>query len=284
MIAITGANGQLGQLVIHSLLQQTDAANIVALVRNPDNAGSLMALGIEVRQADYNQPQTLTAALAGVQQLLLISSSEVGQRVEQHQAVIDAASQAQVSLLVYTSILKADRNPMLLAQEHKITEQRIQQSGLPAVILRNGWYSENYTGNIVAVLNSGSVVGAAADGVFSTASRQDYAAAAAQVLLHPHSHIGQTYELAGDQGFTLAGYAAEIARQTADAVSYRNLEQAEYAALLQQFGLPQGFAAALADAEACAAEGWLADDSQTLSRLLGRPTTPLVDSVRQALS
>ena len=180
-------------------LQQTDAANIVALVRNPDNAGSLTALGIEVRQADYNQPQTLTAALTGVQQLLLISSSEVGQRVEQHQAVIDAASQAQV-------------------------------------------------------------------------------------LLHPHSHIGQTYELAGDQGFTLAGYAAEIARQTADAVSYRNLEQAEYAALLQQFGLPQGFAAALADAEACAAEGWLADDSQTLSRLLGRPTIPMADSVRQALS
>ena len=283
MIAITGANGQLGQLVIHSLLQKTAAANIVALVRNPDNAQALKDLGVEVRKADYNQPETLTKALAGVHKLLLISGSDVGQRVPQHTAVIEAAKAAGVELFAYTSILKADTNPMILAQEHKVTEELIQQSDLPAVILRNGWYSENYTQGIAAVLENNAVAGAAESGKLYTAARQDYAEAAAVVLTSDESQAGKVYELAGDAGFTLAEYAAEIAKQTGKDIQYHNMPEQDFTDLLVQVGLPHGFAAALADSEAQAAKGWLADDSRALTGLIGRATTPIKETIRQAI-
>ena len=283
MIAITGANGQLGQLVINSLLQKTAAADIVALVRNPDNAQALKDLGVEVRKADYNQPDTLTSALAGVHKLLLISGSEVGQRVPQHTAVIEAAKAAGVELFAYTSILKADTNPMILAQEHKVTEELIQQSGLPAVILRNGWYSENYTQSLPVVLETGAVADAASDGRFSTASRKDYAEAAAVVLTSSENHAGKTYELAGDQSFTLSDYAAEISRQSSKHIQYSNMAQQDFAELLVQVGLPEGFAAALADSGVQANKGWLEDNSGTLGRLIGRPTETLAEAVAAAL-
>ncbi|UTW47936.1 SDR family oxidoreductase [Bacterioplanoides sp. SCSIO 12839] len=283
MIAITGANGQLGQLVINSLLQKTAAADIVALVRNPDNAQALKDLGVEVRKADYNQPDTLTSALAGVHKLLLISGSEVGQRVPQHTAVIEAAKAAGVELFAYTSILKADTNPMVLAQEHKVTEELIQQSGLPAVILRNGWYSENYTQSLPVVLETGAVADAASDGRFSTASRKDYAEAAAVVLTSSENHAGKTYELAGDQSFTLSDYAAEISRQSGKHIQYSNMAQQDFAELLVQVGLPEGFAAALADSGVQASKGWLEDNSGTLGRLIDRPTETLAEAVAAAL-
>lgn len=282
MIAITGANGQLGRLVINSLLAKTAASEIIALVRNPDNADELKALGVEVRQADYNQPDTLATALAGVHKLLLISGSEVGQRVVQHQAVIDAAKEAGVELLAYTSILKAHSSPLILAEEHKATEALIEQSGLPAVILRNGWYSENYTQSIADVLQVGAVAGSAQQGVFNTATRQDYADAAA-VVLTSAGHAGKTYELAGDEGFTLAEYAAEISKQSGKHIQYSDMSGDAFAQLLVQVGLPEGFAAVLADAGVGASQGWLADDSQTLSRLIGRATTPIAESIKAAL-
>lgn len=283
MIAVTGANGQLGQHVIQSLLKTTPAANIVALVRDPAKAEHLKNLGVTVRTADYNQSATLSDALAGVTKLLLISGSEVGQRVPQHQAVIDAAKNANLELFVYTSILKADTSPLMLAQEHKETEARIKASGLPAVILRNGWYTENYTQSVPGILQAGAVAGAAAQGRFSTAARKDYAEAAAAVLTSEQSHVGQTYELAGDQSFTLAEFAAQIAEQSGKEVPYSNMPKEEFAALLVNIGLPEGFASALADAEDHASRGWLEDNSQTLSQLLGRNTTPLSKSISEAL-
>ncbi|MCV6589632.1 MAG: SDR family oxidoreductase [Marinobacterium sp.] len=284
MIGITGANGQLGRLVIKALLNTVPANEIVAAVRNPESADNLKALGVQVRKADYSQPDTLTTAFDGVSKLLLISSSEVGQRVPQHRAVIDAAKAAGVKLLAYTSILNADSSPMILAQEHKPTEALIAESAIPAVILRNGWYTENYTQSIAAVLEHGAVAGCAGEGRFSTAARADYAEAAAIVLTSTQSLAGNVYELAGDNSFTLAEYAAEIARQSGKAVGYHNMSETGFSEMLQGIGLPAGFAGALADAETGASNGWLENNNKTLSALLGRPTITLAESVKAALA
>ena len=284
MIAVTGANGQLGRLVISALLNNTRKDNIVALVRDPDNADELKRLGVEVRLADYDQHDTLRTAFKGVSKLLLISGNAVGHRVPQHQAVIEAAKEAGVSLFAYTSILKADTSPLALAEEHKLTEERIAQSGLPAVILRNGWYSENYIQNLQGVLQSGMVAGAAGNGKFHTAARADYAEAAARVLTSTASQVGKIYELAGDSGFTLSEYAQLISEKTGQKIPYTNMSQQAFQAMLTEVGVPEGFAHALADAEVCAAKGWLADDSATLSKLIDRPTTRLSDSLDAALN
>ena len=284
MIAVTGANGQLGQLVIAELLKRVSADQIIALVRSPEKADALKAQGVQVRKADYNQADTLATALQGVDKLLLISGSEVGQRAPQHQAIIDAAKEAKVSFLAYTSLLKADTSNMILAQEHKVTEQAITDSGIPATVLRNGWYNENYTGNIAAVIEHKAVVGAGGEGKITPASRLDYAEAAAVVLTDSQAHIGKVYELAGDQAFTQADYAAEIAKQTGQAITYQGLSESDYAAMLVQIGLPEGFAAVLADSDALMLEGALFDDSHTLSQLIGRPTTMIQDSIKTALA
>ncbi|GGX42738.1 SDR family oxidoreductase [Saccharospirillum salsuginis] len=284
MIGVTGATGQLGRLVIQHLLNRTEASNIVALVRNPDNAQGLREQGVTIREADYDRPETLSAALNGVSKLLLISSNAVGQRMPHHQAVIDAAKAEGVELLAYTSILKADRSPLILAQEHKETEEALQASGLPTVLLRNGWYTENYTQSLGGVLQAGMVAGAAGEGVLNTATRNDLAEAAARVLTSADSEAGRVYELSGDEGFTLADYAREIARQTDRSIEYRALSEQDFTQMLVQIGLPEGFASILADAEARAAEGWLSDSGNDLSRLLGRPTTSLSEAVRDALA
>lgn len=283
MIAVTGATGQLGRLVIQALLARTDASNIVALVRSPEKAKHFASLGVSVRQADYNQPETVRSALKGVKKLLLISSSAVGERVSHHQAVIEAAKHADLSLFAYTSILKADTSPMALAQEHSITEQMIKMANLPAVILRNGWYTENYSQSVDLAVHNGFVVGAAGQGRFYTASRADYAEAAAVVLTSTENQVGKVYELAGDTGFTLSEFAQEIAQQSGRAISYNNVTGEEYAALLIKMGLPEGFAGALADSEVHAGKGWLANGDRAMSQLIGRGTTSLKKSIEAAL-
>jgi len=282
MIAITGATGQLGRLVIQNLLKTVPAGQIVAAVRSPEKAADLAALGLQVRQADYAQPATLEAAFQGVDKLLLISSSEVGQRAPQHAAVIAAAKKAGVKLLAYTSILRADSSPLGLAAEHNETEAMLSASGLPHVLLRNGWYTENYTGSVGAAVQYGAVMGSAKDGRIASAARADYAAAAAAVLTKD-DQAGQVYELAGDTAYTLTELAAEIARQSGKPVVYRDMPEAEYKAALMQMGLPEGFAALLADSDVGASKGGLLDDRHQLSQLIGRPTTPLADVVKAAL-
>ncbi|WP_028110036.1 SDR family oxidoreductase [Ferrimonas futtsuensis] len=282
MIAITGANGQLGRLVIQSLLQRVPADHLIALVRTPEKAVDLHDLGIDVREADYNRPETLAPALAGADKLLLISGSEVGQRVPQHKAVIEAAREAGVKLLAYTSILKADRSPLVLAGEHKVTEQMIAESGIPAVMLRNGWYTENYSAQASGLLEMGMVAGAAAEGKLATASRADYAEAAAVVLTSSESQAGKVYELAGSSAFTLAEFAGELARQSGREVRFTPMSQEEFTGVLVGAGLPEGFAGALADAEAHAANGWLFDDGGDLERLIGRPSVSMPASLKLA--
>ena len=214
--------------------------------------------------------------------ILLISSNEIGQRAAQHRAAIEAATEAGVGLLAYTSLLHADASPLGLADEHRETEALIKASGLPAVILRNGWYTENYTAAIGAALTHGVVLGSAGDGRIASATRADYAAAAAAVLTRD-SEAGRVYELAGDTSYTLAEFAAEVARQTGKTITYQNLPELEYRKVLVGAGLPEAFAALIADSDAAAAQGALFDDGLALSRLIGRPTTPLATSVAAAL-
>lgn len=282
VMAITGASGQLGRLVIENLLTRHPADHLVAVVRDPAKVADLQARGVQVRVADYNHAEALVAALQGVDKLLLISSSEVGQRVPQHRQVITAAQQAGVGLVAYTSILHADRSPLGLAREHRETEALLRASGLPHVLLRNGWYTENYTASVPAALQYGAVLGSVGEGRIASAARADYAAAAAAVLSRD-DQAGQVYELAGDEAYTLSELAAEIARQSGKAVVYRDLPEAAYEAALLQAGLPGFLAAMLAESDVGAAKGGLFDDSRELSRLIGRPTTPLAEMVKAAL-
>jgi NAD(P)H dehydrogenase (quinone) len=282
MIAITGASGQLGRLVIDHLLKKTPVSELVAVVRNPAKAADLAERGITVRQAEYTDPAALESAFAGVQRVLLVSSSELGQRAVQHANVIEAAKAAGVKLLAYTSVLRADDSPLGLAAEHRQTEAYLNDSGVPFVILRNGWYTENYTASIPAALANGAFVGSAGTGRISSAGRTDYAEAAAEVLTGS-PEAGRIFELAGDESYTLAELAAEISRQSGMEVPYLDLPEAEYRKILIGAGLPEGLADLLASSDVSASEGALFDDGRQLSKLLGRPTTPLADSVRKAL-
>ncbi|MGA4524057.1 SDR family oxidoreductase [Citrobacter portucalensis] len=279
MIAITGATGLLGQQVIESLLKTVPASQIVAIVRNPAKATALSQQGITVRQADYSDEAALTAALQGIDKLLLISSSEVGQRAPQHRNVINAAKAAHVKFIAYTSLLHADTSPLGLADEHVATEKMLAESGIAYALLRNGWYTENYLASAPAALEHGVFIGAAGEGKIASATRADYAAAAARVISED-GHSGKTYELAGDAGWTLSQLAAELAKQSGKKVVYQNLSEADFAAALKGVGLPAGLADMLADSDTGASKGGLFDDSHTLSKLIGRPTTSLSDSVK----
>ena len=279
-IAITGATGHLGQLVIEKLKQKVDASEIVALVRTPAKAAGL---GVATREADYTRQDTLDVALKGVDTLLLISGNEIGQRAVQHENVIRAAVKNGVKRIVYTSLLHADKSPLNLAPEHVQTEQALKNSGLDYTILRNGWYSENYTGSIAPALGLGAFYGSAGEGKISSAPREDYAEAAV-VALTGQGHEGKTYELAGDEFYTLTDLAAEITAQSGKDIPYRNSPEADYAAALKNAGLPDGFAEAIASWDTGASQNALFDDSHVLSKLIGRKTTPIAVSVQKALA
>jgi len=282
MIAITGATGHLGQLVVAALAKKVPAKNIVAIVRNPAKAAGLQALGVQVRQGDYTQPGQWDAALAGVDKLLLISAADIGQRAAQHATVIAAAKRAGVKLLAYTSLLHADTSSIGLAAEHKETEAAIRTSGLPAVILRNGWYIENHLAGLPAALSLGSVYGCAGDGRFAPATRQDFADAAVAVLT-TDGQAGKVYELAGDTAYTLTEFAAEISKQTGKTIGYVNVPEPAFKQALLGAGLPEFVAELLANADTAASKGALFDHSGDLSKLIGRPTTPLATALKAAL-
>ncbi len=282
--AITGATGQLGRLVVSSLLaKRVDPAQIVAIARDPNKAADLLPKDVAVRHGDYDRPETLGPALAGVDKLLLISASEAGKRLPQHRAVIDAAKSARVKLLAYTSILRADTSPIGLAEEHRKTEVLLKASDVPYVLLRNGWYTENYTASIPAAIEHGARFGSSGTGLISAAARADFADAAAVVLVSNEDQRGRVYELSGDESFTLAGFAAELSRQVGKPIAYRDLPEAAYKELLVGAGLPAPFAALLAQSDAAAAEGALFDEGHQLAELIGRPTAQLADVIASAL-
>ncbi|WP_158912787.1 SDR family oxidoreductase [Caulobacter sp. S45] len=282
MYAVTGATGQLGRHVMADLVKTTPPASIIAAVRDPAKAAPLAAQGIQVREADYDRPETLEAAFQGVERLLLISSSAVGRRVTQHQAVIAAAKAAGVSVVLYTSLLHADRSAIGLAEEHRQTEAALRDSGLSVVLLRNGWYAENYLNGVSPAVTRGVLFGAAGDGRISTASRSDYAAAAAVALAG--AETSGVYELAGDESWTLADLAEVISKAADKPVAYKDISEAAYREALIGAGLPEHVAEIVANADASAAKGALFDDSRTLSRLIGRPTITMTQMINAVLN
>ena len=284
MYAITGASGKLGRLVVTALLKKVPPNQIVAAVRSPDKASDLAARGVSVRQADYEKPATLATALAGVEKVLLVSGNDLGRRVSQHEAVVQASRVAGVRLVAYTSVLHADSSKLLVADTHRATEAALRASGLAYVLLRNGWYLENYTAGIAAVLASGTLIGCSGEGRISAASRADYADAAAAALTAKDEQRARTYELAGDCAFTRAEFAAELSRQSGRTIAYKNMSEADYRSALIQAGLPEFVANLLSKSDAEAAQGALFDDSHELSRLIGRPTTPLSKAIAAALA
>ncbi|MEU3571366.1 SDR family oxidoreductase [Kitasatospora sp. NPDC036755] len=280
MYVVTGATGQLGRLVVESLLAKVPASEVAVAVRSAEKAADLAARGVAVRVVDYDEPQTLAAAFAEGDRVLLISGSEVGRRIPQHRAVVEAAKAAGVALLAYTSAPGAAT--FRLADEHKATEELILASGLPHVFLRNGWYTENYLGDAAGTVARGVVLGSAGEGRIATAPRRDYADAAVAVLVG-EGHRGEVYELSGDTAWSLPELAAELAKASGKPVEHRDVTPAEHLDALVGAGLPQGFAEVLVDVDAGIARGELAGTPGDLARLIGRPTVPLAESVRAAL-
>lgn len=280
-IVVTGATGNLGRLVIEGLLEKVPAEQITAVVRSEEKAAGFAARGVKLAVADYNTPETFDGVLSAGDKVLLISGSEVGNdRVGQHKVVIEAAKAAGVALLAYTSApgaLKA-----ALADDHRGTEEALLASGLPYVLLRNGWYNENYTENLAPVLEHGAVVQAAGEGRVASAARADYAAAAVAVLTG-EGHENKTYELSGDTAWGFAEYAAEIARQSGKEIVYNAVPAEVYVGILTGVGLPEPLAQTLAGVDGSIEKGELAGTPGDLSRLAGRPTTPIADSIAAAL-
>lgn len=283
-ITVTGATGHLGRLAVHALLQRGVApSSITAAVRTPAKAADLAALGVQVAEADYGRPETLGPALAGTDRLLLVSGNEVGRRASGHRNVIAAAKEAGVSLVAYTSILGADTTTMELAKEHRETEDELRASGVPFVLLRNGWYTENYTAALAPTLEHGALLGASTgEGRVAPASRADYAEAAAAVLTG-EGHEGRAYELAGDRAVTLPELAAIVADAAGRPVEYRALSQDDYAGVLSGAGVPEVMAVILADSDAGIDRGELTTDRDDLRTLIGRPTTPIEETIRAAV-
>ncbi|MYS78941.1 NAD(P)H-binding protein [Embleya scabrispora] len=284
MIVVTGATGQFGRLVIDALLERgTPASEIVAAVRTPAKAADIAARGVEVREADYTRPETLVPAFTGADKLLFVSSNgPEADRIAQHTAAVAAAAEARVGQLLYTSVYAASESPLGLSRVHRDTEARIAATGLPTVLLRNGWYTENYTGSLAGAVERGVVAGSAGEGRIASASRADYAEAAAIVLLGD-DQAGKVYELTGDTNWSLAELAAEAAKQSGKEVAYANLPAEQYAGILNGVGLPSFLVELLVDADLQVAAGALEGITGDLSGLLGRPTTPLADTVAVAL-
>lgn len=280
-IAVTGATGQLGRLVLEELLASQEPAALVAVVRDGGKAEELRARGVQVRVADYSDPAALETALAGVDKLLLVSGSEVGSRVAQHANVVNAAKAAGVGFIAYTSVLAADTTALILAPEHKATEELIRASGLDYTILRNGWYTENYVQAVATARQTGAVVAAAGDGRVASAARADYAAAAAAVLSSA-GHEGRVYELSGDYAWDFKELATAITAIAGREVVYQPVSAPELVEVLTTAGLDQGTAGFLAALDTDTQAGLLATVTGELSGLIGRPTTPLLQALRSA--
>lgn len=281
-IVVTAATGRFGRHVVEALLRRgVPADDVVATGRDTTRLVDLADRGVQVRRADYAAPETLPAVFAGADRALLVSGTEVGGRVAQHQNVIDAAKRAGLDLLAYTSIANADTTSLPLAADHQATEKALADSGLPHVLLRNGWYLENYTAQLAGYVEHGAVLGSAGDGRVSAASRADYAEAAAAVLLGD-DQAGRVYELGGQGAFTLAELAAQVATTTGRDVGYRDLPVADYGRALVAAGLPEPYAEVLAESDRGIARGDLHVTSGDLPRLLGRPTTSMPEAVREA--
>lgn len=285
MIVVTGATGQFGRLAVESLLERGVPADEIAVaVRTPANAAALAQRGVVVREADYDRPETLAPAFTGADKLLFVSANGPDDlRIAQHGAVVEAAREAGVGLVAYTSITDADTNPLGLARVHRFTEERLAASGLPTVLLRNGWYTENYTGTLADAVARGTIVGSTGDGRIASATRADFAEAAAVVLTSDEPQAGKVYELTGDTAWTLSELATEASAVSDRNVVHADLPAEQYAGILTGAGLPGFLVDLLVDADVQVSHGALSKVTGDLAALLGRPTTTLTTAVTEAL-
>ncbi len=285
MIVVTGATGAFGRQVVERLLDRgVPASEIAAVARSADKAADLADRGVQIRLADYDRPDTLVPAFTGADTLLLVSSTGPDdERIRQHRAAVAAAAQVGVGLLVYTSLFRADTSPLGLGRVHRDTETAIADSALPSVLLRNGWYTENYTGTLAGSVERGVIPGSAGDGRIASAARADLAEAAAIVLTR-EKQAGRVYELTGDTAWSLPELAAATTRQSGRHVSYQDLPPESYAEILTSVGLPDFVVELVVDADVQVSRGALAPVTPDLTDLLGRPTTPLAQTVAEALA
>ncbi len=281
-LGVTGASGQLGQLVLNELLEMVEPSEIIALARDPNDLSDFASKGVEVRRADYDDTASLDAALTGVERLLLISSNAIDKRTAQHRAAIAAAERAGVRYIAYTSTLGAPDSPIELAESHRQTEATLAETGIPHTLLRNGWYNENFTAGLMEQIEAGVIPGAQGDGRISSASREDYAIAAAQVLVNADG--GEVLELAGDASWTMDDFAQEVASQSGKDVTYQEMSQADYAATLEASGMPASFAQTLAQAAHATRTGALENYDKVLNEIIGDHTTPVSITINHALS
>ena len=283
-IVVTGATGHLGRLTVEALLARgVDPGEIVATGRDTDRLAAFAERGVQTRRADFADPASLEQAFAGATAVVLVSTNEVGSRVTNHRNAIDAAKAAGVSQLVYTSAPYAETSPMTLVEEHRETEHYLQASGVPFTVLRNGWYWENYTAQLPVAREQGGLIGSARDGLISGAARVDYAEAAAAAVT-TDGHLGAFYELGGEPAATLSDIAAAFGAALDQPIGYTDLPEGEYEKILRGAGVPDPMPAVLADVDVHVRDGWLFTDSGDLQRLIGRPSTPLADVVRDALA
>ncbi len=281
-IVVTGATGHLGRLTVDALLERgVPAAQIRAAGRSAERLAPLAALGVQTAVIDFEKPETLDAAFSGADALLLVSGSEVGQRIPQHRNAIEAATRANVGRIVYTSAPRATDTDLILAPEHAETERLLAASGLPVTVLRNNWYTENYAGQVDAAAATGELVGSAAAGRVASASRKDYAEAAA-VVLTTDGHEGAVYELGGDVAWTFDDLAATVGELLGRPVDYRSVTPDEHVAALREAGLDEGTAGFVVALDGNIRDGALAEVTGTLSELIGRPTTPLAIGLAEA--
>lgn len=281
-IVVTGATGQLGRLIVqHLLADGVPAADITATGRTIERLSDLADQGVRVVKSDYSDLDSLVAAFTGAQTLMLVSGSEVGQRAAQHRNAIEAAKTAGVQRIVYTSVLHAERTALPVAPEHVETEAMLRESGITTTLLRNGWYTENYLGDLAQAAQTGEIVAAVGQGRVASATRDDYAAAAAKVLT-TEGHDGRTYELSGDIAWTFTDLAAAASEVLGRPVVYREVTVDEHRAILESAGLDAGTIGFVLGMDENTANGELADVTGELSALIGRPTTPLADALRAA--
>jgi len=279
-IVVTGATGQLGRLIVEHLLNRGVApAEITAVGRNAERLAELAASGVGTAVIDYTDPASLEAAFTGADVLMLVSGSEVGQRVAQHTNAITAAVAAGVGRIVYTSAPKADTSALILAPEHKATEEALHASGVPVTILRNGWYTENYASAVQQARENGVYLSSAGEGRVASASRTDYAEAAAVVLTTP-GHENVTYELAGDVAWTGTDMAAALTEVVGSPVVFTSVTPEEHSAILTGAGLDGGTVGFVVALDGNTRDGLLAGGTNDLATLIGRPTTPLIDGLR----
>lgn len=282
-IGVTGATGALGRIVVRLLRERHPDRQVVALVRDPAKAEDLAALGADVRPFDYDRPETLRPALAGIDKLLLISGNAVGERERQHRAVIEAARDAGVGLVAYTSVLRAGETTLAIAAEHKATEAVLREIGVPFVLLRHGWYCENYVFRVQAAVTSGTLPHCTGEGRISAAPRADFAEAAVAILTAPEPQAGKVYELAGSKSFTFTELAAMAAKISGKRVEAVNLPKPEFEAAIVAIGMPAFVAGLIAKSDHGASEGGLLEESRTMERVIGRPTVPMDEVLETAL-